>query len=342
VASDRLTYREAGVDRAAAAAALAAAREGIRGTFTPQVLGDLGQFGALYRLTGFRDPVLVSTIDGVGTKALLAREAGRLEVAGADAVVHGVNDVAVLGATPLFALDYLAASRLDPPAVAAVLAGMAAACRAEGVALIGGETAQMPGVYAAPGLDVVACVVGAVERDGLCDGSTIRPGDLLVGLASAGLHTNGFSLVREILARRRWTLEAVPEGLDAPLGQVLLVPHRSYRRPLLALARARWLRGAAHITGGGLPANLARILPAGCRAVVETRRWTVPRIFAVLAQAGRLDREELFATFNMGIGMVAAVPRERAGLAVDICRANGAEATVIGEVVAGDRGVEVR
>lgn len=342
LASSRLTYHDAGVNREAAAAALGAARERIRQTYTSGVLGDVGQFGGLFRLEGYRDPVLVSTIDGVGTKVLLARDAGRLEIAGHDAIVHGVNDVAVLGAAPLFALDYLAASRLDAQAVAALLDGMTAACREEGVALIGGETAQMPGVYTEQGIDVAACVIGVAERDGLCDGAKIKPKDVLIGMASSGLHTNGFSLVREIMTRRRWTLGSIPDELGAPLGQVLLAPHRSYRRPLTSLAKSQWLRGAAHITGGGIPGNVARILPQGCRAVVNTRTWKVPHLFAVLAQAGEVEREEMFATFNMGVGMIAVVPRERAGLASDICRANGADAWIIGEIAAGERGVEVR
>lgn len=330
------------MDRSAVAAALRAAGDGIRETFSSPVIGDLGQFAGLFHLQGLRDPVLVSTIDGVGTKVLLAREAGALEIAGRDAVVHGVNDVAVLGASPLFALDYLAAVRLESGEITALLEGMTTACRENGLALLGGETAQMPGVYTERGLDVVACVVGVVERDEICDGTTIRPGDILIGLASWGLHTNGYSLVREIMARRRWTVDSVPEELGTPLRDALLTPHRSYRRPLLALARAGCLRGAAHITGGGIPANLVRILSEGCRAEVDTGTWTAPRIFTVLAQAGRIDRDEMVATFNMGLGVIAVVPRERAALAVDICRANGVEARIVGDVVAGERGVEVR
>ncbi len=342
MASSPLTYNDAGVNRVAAAAALAGARERIRGTFTPGVLGDLGQFGGLFHVDGYRDPVLVSTIDGVGTKVLLAREAGRLDIAGHDAIVHGVNDVASLGAAPVFALDYLAASRLDGQAVATLLDGMTAACREEGVALIGGETAQMPGVYTEQGIDVAACVIGVAERDALCDGAKIKPKDVLIGMASSGLHTNGFSLVREIMTRRRWTLDAVPEELGMPLGQLLLAPHRSYRRPLMSLAKAQWLRGAAHITGGGIPGNMVRILPQGCRALINARTWKVPHLFTVLAQAGKVEREEMFATFNMGVGMIAVVPRERAGLASDICKANGADAWIIGEIVPGERGVEVQ
>jgi phosphoribosylformylglycinamidine cyclo-ligase len=341
VASERLTYRDAGVDRGAIADGIEAARERIRGTFTPQVIGDLGQFGGLYHLRGRRDPVLVSTIDGVGTKALLLRQAGRLAVAGRDVIVHGVNDVAVLGGTPLFALDYVAAAALEPGELAALLEGMTAACREESIPLIGGETAQMPGVYTAQGLDVAACVIGVVERDELANGAKIKPGHILIGMASSGLHTNGYSLVREIMTRCRWSLDTVPEGLGIPLRDVLLAPHRSYRRALLALGKTQWLRGAAHITGGGIAQNLARILPEGCRAMVDARAWPVPRVFAVLAEAGGLDRAEMLATFNLGLGVIAVVPRERGRLSVDICRANGVEAWVVGDIVAGDRGVDV-
>ncbi|MGH2401034.1 MAG: phosphoribosylformylglycinamidine cyclo-ligase, partial [bacterium] len=227
-------------------------------------------------------------------------------------------------------------------AVASLLDGMTAACREEGVALIGGETAQMPGVYTEQGIDVAACVVGVAERDGLYDGTRIKPKDVLIGMASSGLHTNGFSLVREIMSRREWTVHGVPDGLGMPLGQMLLIPHRSYRRPLLSLAKAQWLRGAAHITGGGIPGNMARILPHGCRALIDAHSWRIPHLFTVLSQAGQVEREEMFATFNMGVGMIAVVPRERAGLASDICRANGVEAWIIGEIVPGERGVEVQ
>ena len=336
-----LTYRASGVDRAAVAAALDAVHERIRGTFTTQVLGDVGHFAGLFRLGGFRDPVLVSSIDGVGTKVLLARQAGRMEVVGRDAIMHGVNDVAVMGAAPLFALDYVAAARVDHADLAALVSGMSAACREEGVALLGGETAQMPGIYTETGLDVVACVIGVAERDGLCDGSNIRAGDAVIGLASNGLHTNGYTLVREVMRQCGWTLPAVFPDLGGTLADALLRPHRSYRRALQALAGAGWLRGAAHITGGGLPGNLVRILPPARRVRIDTAAWPVPPIFNVLARGGRIAREEMFATFNMGVGVAAVVPPDRAGLAVDICRANGAEGWIIGEIVAGERGVDL-
>jgi len=336
-----LTYRTSGVDRGAVAAALDAVQERIRGTFTTDVLGDIGHFAGLFRLSGFRDPVLVSSIDGVGTKVMLARQAGRMDVVGRDAITHGVNDVAVLGAAPLFALDYVAASQLDPAELAAVVSGMAAACREEGAALLGGETSQMPGVYTEAGLDIVACVIGAAERAALCDGSTIRPGDAVIGLASNGLHTNGYTLVRAVMGRCGWTLPAVFPDLGGTLADALLRPHRSYRRALQALAGTGWLRGAAHITGGGLPGNLVRILPPARRARIDTTAWPVPPIFTILARGGRIARDEMFATFNMGVGLAVVVPQDRAGLAVDICGANGADGWIIGEIAPGERGVEL-
>ncbi len=336
-----LTYRSAGVDRAAVHGVLESLHARIRETFNVHVVGDVGHFGGLFHLSGYRDPVLVSSIDGVGTKVLLARQAGRLTGVGHDAIVHGVNDVAVLGAVPLFALDYVAAARLDPADLAALVDGMAAACREEGVALLGGETAQMPGVYTDAGVDVVACVTGVVDRKGVYDGSGIRRGDAVIGLASNGLHTNGYTLVRTVMHRRGWTLDTIVPELGVPLADALLSPHRSYRRALRALAGTGWLRGAAHITGGGLAGNLVRILPQSCRARIETTSWPVPPICEAFGSGGRIARGEMFATFNMGIGLTAVVAPDRAGLALDICRSNGADGWIIGEIVAGERGVEL-
>ena len=336
-----LTYKDTGVDRQASAKLLETVGRTIRSTFTTRVLGDLGHFSGLFHLKGYTDPVLVSTIDGVGTKALLAAEAGRLDLAGRDVVVHGVNDVAVLGAAPLLMLDYIAAARLEPSAAAQVLDGMSAACRDEGVALIGGETAQMPGVYTPQGIDIVGCVIGVVERSAIIDGSSIKPGHVLIGMVAAGLQTNGYTLARTVLAQRGWSLgDRVPE-LGTTWREVLLRPHRSYRRPVLALAAAGHLRGAAHITGGGIPGNLVRILPDGCRARVRAGAWPVPAIFSILENAGKIPVEEMLSTFNMGVGMIAVVPGPRAGVAVDLCKANGAEAWVIGEIVPGERGVDL-
>lgn len=339
---DRLmTYRDAGVHREAVQAVLVASRDQVRKTFTPAVLGDVGHFAGLFRLSGFRDPVLVSSIDGVGTKTLLAVAADRLPLIGHDVIVHSVNDVAVLGATPLFALDYIAAATLGPEALSAILNGVVAACREEGIALLGGESAQMPGVYTDRGLDVVAAVVGVAERAEVTDGSKIRPGDVLIGMASSGLHTNGYTLVRAVLAARGWSLRDAPAELGRTLADALLVPHRSYRKVLQALGRAGFLRGAAHITGGGIGANLSRILPPKCRARVAVGTWEVPTIFGILAKAGPIRPAEMFATFNMGIGMIAVVPRDRAGVAADLARAHGPESWIIGEVISGETGVDV-
>jgi phosphoribosylformylglycinamidine cyclo-ligase len=336
-----LTYRTAGVDRVVVAAGLDAVSDRIRQTFSTRVLGDLGHFAGLFRLGEFRDPVLVSSIDGVGTKIVLARQAGKLDVAGWDAIVHGINDVAVLGAVPLFALDYVAATRVDPADLAALVSGMTAACREAGVALLGGETAQMPGVYTADGLDVVACVIGVAEREAVCDGTAIRSSDAVIGLASNGLHTNGYTLVRAVMARCRWTPETMLPELDSPLGDILMRPHRSYQRVLRAAAGAGWLRGAAHITGGGLPGNLVRILPPACRARIDTASWPVPPIFEVVARGGRIARDEMLMTFNMGIGLAAVVPPAQARRALDCCRAVGVDGWIIGEIIQGERGVEL-
>lgn len=335
------TYKDAGVDRAAVGALIGGSRESIRDTHTPGVVGDVGHFAGMFGLDGYRSPVLVSSIDGVGTKVLLARAAGRLDVAGRDAIVHGVNDVAVVGAAPLFALDYLAAATWEPQAAAAILEGITVTCREEGVALLGGETAQMPGVYADAGLDVVACVVGAVERDEICDGRAIRPKDVVLGLASDGLHTNGYSLVRTIITQRKWSLKDVVAELGGRLQDMLLAPHRSYRKPLQALHRTGFLRGAAHVTGGGIEGNLVRILPEGCRARIERSAWTVPPIFQVIAKAGSVDRAEMYATFNMGLGMLVVVPRDRAGIALDMCAASGVPTWVVGEIIQGETGVDL-
>lgn len=336
-----LTYKEAGVDRQASASLMDAVGRTIRSTFTTRVLGDLGHFSSLFHLRGYTDPVLVTTIDGVGTKALLAAEAGRLDLAGRDVVVHGVNDVAVMGATPLLMLDYVAAARLDPVAAAQVVDGISAACREQRVALVGGEMAQMPGVYTTPGVDIVGCVIGAVERSAIIDGSSIKPGHALIGMVAAGLHTNGYTLVRALLAQRGWSLGDSIAELGTTWRELLLRPHLSYRRPLLALAAAGHLRGAAHITGGGIPGNLVRILPDGCRARVRTGAWPVPAIFTFLERVGKIPRDEMFGTFNMGVGMIAVVPAPRAGVAIDLSKANGADASVIGEIVSGEKGVEL-
>jgi len=343
------TYSGAGVDRESKEAILAGVRDRIRSTFQAGVLGSGGEFGGLFQLAGYREPVLISSIDGVGTKARIAAALGRWGVLGADIVAHGANDVLCHGAAPLFMLDYIAAGVLHAAAVTGIVEGIVQACREQGIALVGGETAEMPGVYAEHEIEVAGCTVGAVERDRLITGAWIRPGDRVIGLASDGLHTNGYSLARAALLPRaaigpavRRALEKIPRGLSEPLGEALLRPHRPYARPVLALRDHVEIRGIAHITGGGIPGNLVRILPEGCRAILERDRWPVPPIFALIQTRGRVADEEMAGTFNMGLGLLLVVPPSEAAGATAALVAAGERAWVVGEIAAGPHGVEIR
>lgn len=342
----RMFYRDAGVDRVAKEAILTGVRDRIRSTFGEGVLGSGEGFGGLYRMSGYRDPVLVSSIDGVGTKTRIAAALDRWGVVGEDIVSHGANDVLCHGATPLFMLDYVAAEHLAQEAVTGILEGMIRACRDQGIALLGGETAEMPGVYVQHEVDIVGCTVGVVERDRMLTGEEIRAGDALVGLASDGLHTNGYSLARAVLlpsgrtAIRR-ALDTRPRGLSESLGDALLRPHRPYARAVLALREQIDIHGIAHITGGGLPGNLVRILPAECRARLARDRWQVPPLFALIQKRGNVTDDEMFSAFNMGLGLVVAVPAEQGGRAVAHLARLGERAWIVGEVTAGPRGVEI-
>jgi phosphoribosylformylglycinamidine cyclo-ligase len=343
------TYRDAGVDRHSKEAILAAARSRIRSTFRRGVLGDGRGFGGLFRLGTYRDPVLVSSIDGVGTKTKVAAALGRWPVVGSDIVAHGTNDILCHGAVPLFMLDYIASSMLDSTAVTGILNGVVDACRDQGIVLIGGETAEMPGVYADGEVDVAGCVVGAVERTRLITGQAIRRGDAIVGIASSGLHTNGYSLARRVLlsgpgsrAAARHALEKVPRGLGESLGDALLRPHRPYTRAVLALRASVDIRGIAHVTGGGIPGNLVRILPRRCRAFVVRGRWPVPPIMTLIQRRGRVTDDEMFDTFNMGLGLLLIVPPHDADRAVAALRRSGERSWVVGEVETGPRSVTIR
>ncbi|OAI43397.1 phosphoribosylaminoimidazole synthetase [Verrucomicrobia bacterium SCGC AG-212-E04] len=278
-------------------------------THTANVLGKVGGFGGLYRANfpGMRDPVLVSSVDGVGTKLKIAFATDRHNTVGADLVNHCVNDIAVVGARPLFFLDYIGAGKLDPRVFHQLIAGFTKACAAAGCALIGGETAQMPGMYAPGEYDLAGTVVGVVERARMLDGSRIRPGDVVLGLASDGLHTNGYSLARAVLIKQgKLSLAARLPGVKLPLGRELLRVHRNYQ-PLMASLPRNVLKGAAHITGGGLIDNLPRILPTGCDAVIDTKSWTVPALFRHIESMGSVPRDEMYQVFNMGIGMALVV-----------------------------------
>src|SRR3954467_6698036 len=277
----------------------------VRKTHGPEVLGNIGGFGGLFapNFRGIREPVLVASVDGVGTKLKIAFAANKHDTVGADLVNHCVNDIAVLGARPLFFLDYIGAEKLEPRVFDQLLSGFTKACRAAGCALIGGETAQMPGMYRKGEYDLAGCIVGVVDRAAMIDGSKIKAGDTVLGLPSNGLHTNGYSLARKILFEKmRLQPNAKLPGLEKSLGEELLRTHKNYQ-PLLAKLPTNALHGLAHITGGGLVDNLPRVLPSHCDAEIDTTSWKVPTIFQVLAENGGVDRAEMYQVFNMGIGM---------------------------------------
>lgn len=299
------------MDIDAKAAALARAKAAIRSTFTPGVLGDVGGFGGLFRpdFSGYRDPVLVASTDGVGTKLKIAFETGRHDTCGADLVNHCVNDVLVQGARSLFFLDYVATGKLDPAVLQQVIEGIARGCRENGVALLGGETAEMPGFYAPGEYDVAGTIVGVVDREKILDGSRVRAGDLAVGLPSAGLHTNGYSLAREVLFERmkKRPGDRLPELGGGTIADALLAPHLSYAKALEPLLARDLVHGMAHITGGGFFENIPRVVPKGLEVLVRSGAWPVPPIFDVIERAGDVSFEEMHRVFNMGIGMVVFV-----------------------------------
>ncbi|HEX8273180.1 MAG TPA: phosphoribosylformylglycinamidine cyclo-ligase [Longimicrobiaceae bacterium] len=334
-----LSYRDAGVDIDAAHRAMRGVAELVRSTATPDTLSELGSFGGLYRVPGdVRRPVLVASTDGVGTKLKIAFLAGRHDSVGEDLVNHCVNDILVQGARPLFFLDYVGVGRLEPGTVEAVVEGVARGCRANGCALLGGETAEMPDFYAAGEYDIAGTIVGVVEEDGVIDGSGIRAGDALVALASTGLHTNGYSLARRVVFERMGlTVDSeFPGEGGRSVADVLLRPHRSYLRPLMPPISRGEVRGLAHITGGGLVDNVPRVLPAGLDARFDTASWEVPNLFRVLQREGGVERGEMFRAFNMGVGMVAVVAAERADALVRELREAGEEAWIAGEIVPGE------
>jgi len=304
----------------------------VRQTHGPQVLGKIGGFGGLFRanFSGMREPVLVTSIDGVGTKLKVAFALDKHDTVGADLVNHCVNDIAVVGARPLFFLDYIGCGKLEPRVFQELLRGFSRACQSAGCALIGGETAQMPGMYHKGEYDLAGCIIGVVDRRNIIDGRKIRPGDVILGLESNGLHTNGYSLAREILFRKmRLKVTSRLPGSAKTVGQELLRVHKNYEL-LLAKIPSGIIKGLAHITGGGLIDNLPRILPGNCDAVIETKSWRVPRIFQVLEENGKIDPQEMYQVFNMGIGMVAVVSERDARRAMLVLKAKR-----IGQIVRG-------
>ena len=295
----------------------------VKSTHGPEVLGKIGGFGGLFApdFSGMREPVLVASVDGVGTKLKIAFAMNRHDTVGADLVNHCVNDIAVLGARPLFFLDYIGAEKLEPRVFDQLLSGFTNACRAASCALIGGETAQMPGMYRKGEYDLAGLIVGVVDRSRMIDGSKIKAGDVVLGLRSSGLHTNGYSLARKILFdRMRLKPKSKIKGLKRSLGAELLRVHQNYQ-PLLAKVPSGIIHGLAHITGGGLIDNLPRVLPKNCDAVIDTKTWQAPAIFQFLQRHGKVDRTEMYQVFNMGIGMVAIVAEKNAKEAVSILKA---------------------
>jgi phosphoribosylformylglycinamidine cyclo-ligase len=333
-------YQQAGVDIDATCEALRGHQDLIRSTFTPGVMGDVGQFGGIFDLeaAGAAGQLLVASTDGVGTKVKLARQADRLSGIGEDLVNHCVNDILVQGARPLFFLDYIAADKMHAKTLEQVLGGLAVACRQNGCALLGGETAEMPGVYVAGEVDVAGTIVGAVQRDRVVDGSRIRVGDRVMVLGSSGLHTNGYSLARKILDDRGLSLGDRPDQLQGhTLADALLAVHRSYLRPVTPLLEASLLSGMAHVTGGGLPDNLPRVLPEG--VAVEVFREPVPRapIFDFLVEAGDVDEAEAWRVFNMGFGFVLFVHSENVPAVHETLQSLGEPVYMAGQVVQGDQ-----
>jgi phosphoribosylformylglycinamidine cyclo-ligase len=332
-------YDEAGVDIDAGDAFVRLIKPMVKTTFGPDVMTELGSFGGVIRVTpAGDDTLLVASIDGVGTKMLLAAEHDRVDDVGVDLVHHCVNDIAVHGARPLFFLDYIGAGKLEPERAARMVAGMAKACAAQGAALLGGETAEMPGMYRPGHYDLVGAIVGTVARERFVDGSAITPGDALIGLASDGLHTNGYSLARRALfdGNRHRPDDRPAELEGASLLDALLRPHRCYAPALRALIEAGWLKGAAHITGGGIAGNLARILPDGVDAVVDRGNWSLPPLFRIIAAAGPVEAAEMFRAFNMGVGLVVAVDAANERVALARLADAGETAFPIGRIVTGD------
>jgi phosphoribosylformylglycinamidine cyclo-ligase len=335
----KISYKDAGVDIDAKEGVIEGAKGAIRKSFTAGVLGDVGLFGGLFdpAKVGFGDAVLVATADGVGTKLEVARRARVYDTVGWDIVNHCINDALVQGARPLFFLDYVAMGKLDPAVVTALITGCAEACRASGLALLGGETAEMPGLYKEGDFELAGFLVGAVKREHLLDGSRVRPGQVLIGLPSSGLHTNGYSLARRILFER---LGLALSDRPAELGgktvqEALLAVHRPYLEPLWPLIEAKQLAAMAHITGGGLPGNVNRVL-GRCDAVIDRESWTPPGLFQLLVRAGELDPDEAYRALNMGIGMVLLVEPERADeVERDLAR-RGERTFRIGRTVAGE------
>ncbi len=332
-------YRSSGVDIQEGEKAIALMKAQVRKTFTKDVLSDLGHFGGLYRadFSNLKEPVLVASTDGVGTKLKIAGMMGTYGTVGSDLVNHCVNDILVQGASPLFFMDYIACGRLSAPIVAEIVTGLAGACGENGCVLLGGETAEMPGFYSEGDYDVAGTIIGLVEKDMIVDGSDIRPGMIILGLPSNGLHTNGYSLARKVIFE---TADLSPSDSHPllegrTLGEALLAVHRSYLGSLESLLKEKLVKGIAHITGGGIPGNLSRILPAGCGALIRPQ-WKVPAIFEVIRELGQVETSEMRKAFNMGAGMLLIVDEGERDRTMELLGISGEEPFIAGEIQSGE------
>src|SRR5215467_12864998 len=340
-----MDYRQSGVDIDAGNETVRRIKQLARTTFTPGVLSEIGSFGGLFKLDrdGVKEPVLVASADGVGTKLKIAFMTGRHDTVGADLVNHCVNDILVQGARPLFFLDYLATGRLSPDVAEQVVAGVVRGCRENGCALLGGETAEMPGFYADGEYDIAGTIVGVVERSKVIDGRSIVVGDAVIGLPSSGLHTNGYSLARRVIfdVCGYRAEQTVPE-LGTTAGAALLAPHRSYLSAMKPLIAADLVKGMAHITGGGITENLPRILPDGTAAAIDRAAWTVPPVFKLLQDRGGVADDEMFRAFNMGIGLIVVCSAEDESRTMDMLTKAGEQPVRLGAIVAGSPSVHYR
>lgn len=336
-----LTYADAGVSFEAESEAISRLKSLVKTTYRPEVLSDVGSFGGLFALKTYQEPVLVSSTDSVGTKLKVAFKVGRHDTVGFDIVAHCGNDIVVQGAEPLFFLDYIGINKVTPAVIEDIVTGLASGCREIGCALIGGEIAELSDLYAQGEYDLVGTIVGAVEKADVITGARITPGDQLIGLGAAGLHTNGFSLARRILFDRcNYSVDTYLPELSATVGKALLACHKSYVKSILSLRKVCDIKGLAHITGGGLPANVVRILPDGCTAYIQNGTWEILPIFPFLQAKGDVEEAEMYRVFNMGIGMVVIVPPDSVDAALASLKAAGESTYQIGEVILGERGVQ--
>lgn len=337
-----LTYADVGVSFDAEAEAMQKIKTLVKKTYRPEVLSDLGTFGGLFALSEYRQPVLVSSTDSVGTKLMVAFKANKHDTVGYDIVAHCGNDIVVQGAEPLFFLDYIGTGKMDPIVIEQIVLGLTNGCIDIGCALISGETAELSGLYAPDEYDLVGTIVGVVERDQVITGEKITQGDKIIGLMSNGLHTNGYTLARHILFDHcKYEIDTYLPDISTTVGEELLKPHQSYVKPILQLMEVCEVKGIAHITGGGLPANISRVLPDDCQARIDKNRWDKQPIFSLLQQAGNVEENEMYRVFNMGIGMVVVLAPENVDVAIDTLQQYDATAIQIGQIVAGKKGVEL-